>query len=91
MPDASTTKKWDSVTVGALGAEFVTAGVTHGITHPPGYPLYTLLGHLFTWLPIEPATAVNLMSQDPALNICHPSNAGQLVAAEAVAEWIPML
>jgi len=82
MPDATATKKWDSVTAAALGAvffvlysltlcrtvfwydsaEFVTAAVTLGITHPPGYPLYTLLGHLFTWLPIEPATAVNLMS-----------------------------
>ena len=43
-------------------AEFVTAAVTLGITHPPGYPLYTLVGHLFSWLPMEPATAVNLMS-----------------------------
>jgi len=43
-------------------AELVTAAVTLGITHPPGYPLYTLLGHLFTWLPLEPAIAVNLMS-----------------------------
>jgi len=43
-------------------AELVTAAVTLGITHPPGYPLYTLLGHLFTWLPLEPAVAVNLMS-----------------------------
>jgi|GEM_PF-1629717 len=43
-------------------AEFVTAAVTLGITHPPGYPLYTLLGQVFTWLPLDPATAVNLMS-----------------------------
>lgn len=43
-------------------AELVTAAVTLGITHPPGYPLYTLIGHLFTWLPLDPATAVNLMS-----------------------------
>lgn len=43
-------------------AELVTAAVTLGITHPPGYPLYTLLGHAFTWLPFAPATAVNLMS-----------------------------
>lgn len=43
-------------------AELVTAAVTLGITHPPGYPLYTLIGHLFTWLPLEPAVAVNLMS-----------------------------
>jgi Protein of unknown function (DUF2723) len=43
-------------------AELVTAAVTLGVTHPPGYPLYTLIGHLFTWLPLDPATAVNLMS-----------------------------
>jgi hypothetical protein len=43
-------------------AEYVTAAVTLGIPHPPGYPLYTLIGHVFTWLPIEPAVAVNLMS-----------------------------
>lgn len=43
-------------------AELVTAAVTLGITHPPGYPLYTWLGHAFTWLPLEPAVAVNAMS-----------------------------
>ncbi len=43
-------------------AEYVTAAVTLGIPHPPGYPLYTIVGHVFTWLPIEPAVAVNAMS-----------------------------
>lgn len=43
-------------------AEYVTAAVTLGIPHPPGYPLYTIIGHLFTWLPVEPAVAVNAMS-----------------------------
>ena len=43
-------------------AEYVTAAVTLGIPHPPGYPLYTLIGHLFTLLPIDPAIAVNAMS-----------------------------
>lgn len=43
-------------------AELATAAFTLGITHPPGYPLYTLVGHVFTWLPVEPAVAVNLMS-----------------------------
>ncbi len=33
-----------------------------GIPHPPGYPLYTLVAHAFTWLPLETALAVNLMS-----------------------------
>jgi hypothetical protein len=43
-------------------AEFVAAAVFLGIPHPPGYPLYTIIGHVFTWLPLEPALAVNLMS-----------------------------
>ncbi len=43
-------------------AELVTAAVTLGNTHPPGYPLYSLIGQAFTWLPVEPALAVNSMS-----------------------------
>jgi hypothetical protein len=43
-------------------AELVTAAVTLGITHPPGYPVYTWLAHAFTWLPMDPAVAVNTMS-----------------------------
>ena len=36
---------------------------TLGIAHPPGYPLYTLLGQLFTLLPLgDPAYRVNMMS-----------------------------
>jgi len=31
--------------------EFITAAATLGIAHPPGYPLYTMLAHLFTYLP----------------------------------------
>jgi len=34
-----------------------------GIGHPPGYPLYMLLGHIFTFLPLDNiAYRVNLMS-----------------------------
>lgn len=43
-------------------AELVTAAATLGVSHPPGYPLYALVGYLFTWLPVDPALAVNLMS-----------------------------
>ncbi len=43
-------------------AEYVTAAVTLGIPHPPGYPLYTLIAHVFTWLPVDAPTAVSLMS-----------------------------
>ena len=34
---------------------------TLGITHPTGYPTYTMLGHLFTYLPVgDEAYRVNL-------------------------------
>jgi len=34
-----------------------------GIAHPTGYPLYTLLSHLFTFIPFfEPIVRINLFS-----------------------------
>src|SRR6266851_8606508 len=33
-------------------AELVTAAALWGVPHPPGYPLYTLLSHLFARVPI---------------------------------------
>ena len=44
-------------------AELAAAAALLGVPHPPGYPLYTLLGKLYVMLvPGEPAFAVNLMS-----------------------------
>jgi hypothetical protein len=43
-------------------AEYVTAAHNLGVPHPPGYPLYTLIAHVFTLLPLSPALAVNAMS-----------------------------
>ncbi len=34
------------------GGELITAAVTLGIPHPPGYPTYVLLGKLISFLPI---------------------------------------
>lgn len=34
------------------GPELMTAAVTLGVPHPPGYPTYVLLGHLFSRLPL---------------------------------------
>src|SRR3989344_8676467 len=43
--------------------EFIALAKTLGIAHPPGYPLYTMLAHLFTYLPFGTlAFRVNLFS-----------------------------
>jgi len=34
--------------------ELMTAAITLGVPHPPGYPLFTMLGHLFSLLPTGP-------------------------------------
>lgn len=44
-------------------AEYTAASLTLGIAHPPGYPLYTMLGYAFSRLfPHPDAYAINLMS-----------------------------
>jgi len=41
----------------------ITAAATLGIAHPPGYPLFTILGHLFSKIPISSIPfRVNMMS-----------------------------
>ena len=41
--------------------EFMMATYFLGVAHPPGYPLYVLLAHPFTWLPFgEVALRVHL-------------------------------
>jgi hypothetical protein len=45
------------------GNELATIPYVLGLAHMPGYPLYTWLGKLFTWLPFgDVAHRVNLMS-----------------------------
>ncbi len=43
--------------------DLVTAAIVHGVPHPPGYPLYTLLGFLLSQLPFFTLTwRVTLLS-----------------------------
>ena len=45
------------------GARFQLVALRLGISHPPGYPLYTLIAHLFSSIPLaNPAFRVNLFS-----------------------------
>jgi hypothetical protein len=43
-------------------AELALQSYTIGVTHPPGYPVYTLIGKFFTLFIPEPAIATNVMS-----------------------------
>ncbi len=48
---------------GGDSTELVTACAVTGIPHPPGYPLYTLLGKIFTFIPLYSVPwRVNLLS-----------------------------
>ncbi|MCP5533475.1 MAG: DUF2723 domain-containing protein [Akkermansiaceae bacterium] len=49
--------------VGGDAGELVAGTASGGVLHPPGYPLYALLGRIFLLLPIgEPAWRMNLFS-----------------------------
>ncbi|PIR97084.1 MAG: hypothetical protein COT91_03200 [Candidatus Doudnabacteria bacterium CG10_big_fil_rev_8_21_14_0_10_41_10] len=44
-------------------AEFITAGATLGIPHPPGFPVYVMFAKLFSFLPIDGVVLrINLLS-----------------------------
>jgi hypothetical protein len=58
------------------GGELITAAVTWGVPHPPGYPTYVLLGHIFSWLPVSTAAyRFNLFSA-----VCMAGAAGLVTA-----------
>ncbi|MGQ9676811.1 MAG: glycosyltransferase family 117 protein [Chloroflexota bacterium] len=80
-----------SIVVGD-SSEMQVIAHTLGIAHPTGYPLYSLLGKLFTWLPLgNIAFRVNLMSAVFAaataslLAICLSRLTGNALAALAAA------
>ena len=53
------------------GGEMIRAAWCLGVTHPPGYPLYSLLGRLFLEVPLgDPAFRVNLLSALAGASAC---------------------
>ena len=67
---------------GSDAGDLITAAVTLGVPHPPGYPTYTLLGKLFSLLPVATvAFRFNLFSA-----ISAALAAG--VAAAATGHWL---
>jgi hypothetical protein len=53
---------------GADSGDLAAAVATLGIAHPPGYPTYVLLGHVWSWLPLgdDLAYRLNLLSATSA-------------------------
>ena len=76
---APTTAMWDA-------SEYITAAYTLGIPHPPGNPLFVLLGRVASLLPFGGvAYRVNLLAA-----VCSALAAGIwfLVAERVLAQWI---
>jgi hypothetical protein len=50
--------------LGGDSGDLITAALTKGIPHPSGYPLYTMLGIVFSYLPIaaSPAWKIGIIS-----------------------------
>ncbi len=68
------------------GGEMIAPAVTLGINHPPGYPVYALIGRLASALPVgDPAFRLNLLSAG-----CGAAAAGTAaVIAAGLAESTP--
>jgi hypothetical protein len=82
-----------SVPTGDSG-ELIAAAYVLGVAHPPGYPLYTLLGHLATMLPGgSPALRMNLLSGlfDAAAVSVVFLTVYRLVAPAAGRRWLPLV
>ena len=78
---APTTAMWDT-------SEYITAAYTLGIPHPPGNPLFVLLGRVATLIPFgSVAVRVNLLAA-----VCSAGTAAVwfLVAERVLAQWFTL-
>ena len=77
----------------ADSGELQTVAAQLGVAHPPGFPLYVLLAHLFTRLPVgSPAHAVNLLSAVfAALTVVVVYRTGLLLAGRHLAALVGAL
>ena len=48
--------------------EFITAAYHLGVPHPPGYPLWCLIAHTFTWIPLGSVADVRLTEGPTQIN-----------------------
>src|SRR5881394_4538697 len=78
---APSTAMWDT-------SEYITAAYTLGLPHPPGNPLFVLLGRFFAILPIAPNVAmrINILAA-----LCSAGAAGMwfLITERVLVGWLP--
>ena len=79
---APSTAMWDT-------SEYITAAQVLGLPHPPGNPLFVLLGRVFAILPISSSIAVRI---NILAAICSAISAGMwfLITERVLVGWFPL-
>jgi hypothetical protein len=76
------TAMWDT-------SEYIAAAYTLGLPHPPGNPLFVLIGRVFAELPIAPnvATRINVLAA-----VCSAGSAAMwfLITERVLVGWLPL-
>src|ERR1041385_4557210 len=79
---APNTAMWDT-------SEYITAAYTLGLPHPPGNPLFVLIGRVFAILPIAPNVAmrINILAA-----VCSAGSAAMwfLITERVLVGWLPL-
>ena len=75
------TAMWDT-------SEYIAAAYTLGLPHPPGNPLFVLLGRVFAVLPIAPTVAMRI---NVLAAVCSAASAAMwfLVTERVLVGWLP--
>jgi hypothetical protein len=78
---APTTAMWDT-------SEYIAAAYTLGLPHPPGNPLFVLIGRVFAELPIAPSVAMRI---NVLAAVCSAISAAMwwLITERVLVGWLP--
>jgi hypothetical protein len=78
---APSTAMWDT-------SEYITAACTLGLPHPPGNPLFVIVGRVFCVLPIPggPAVRINILA---ALSSAVSAGMWFLITERVLVSWLP--
>src|ERR687896_2075288 len=78
---APSTAMWDT-------SEYIAAACTLGLPHPPGNPLFVIIGRVFCVLPIPggPAVRINVLA---ALSSAVSAGMWFLITERVLVSWLP--